>query len=480
VPPGGGPSPRAHFLDPVSKRAIDDLGPALTRRGVLKGLAAGAALAGCRRDLPPPPVVTGPLADIDTFVVVMMENRSFDHLLGALALDRAYPGRLRVDGLRGGEQNLDADGRPVLLRRRTDDIVVEDLRPAWDRSHHAWNAGRNDGFASATPAHLSPEVMTYHDRTLAPFHYALADEYTVCDRWFSSVLGPTWPNRFYLHAGTASGRRNNQVRLTHAPRTIWDALAARGVEARCYYAGLISWYTMAFASKMVTGRGHLLPSGIERFFHDARHGSLPPFSIVDPDFQISDLHPPRRLVFGEAFLASVVRAMEESPQWRRSMLVILYDEHGGFYDHVPPPRAVDPDPAFAQLGFRVPAIVVGPTVRRGAVVSTVFDHTSVLATLRARFGMESLGPRMDAAADLSSCLDPTAASAPRSRHFGRLELRPNELLASAGWDGGHDDMERVVASGRVPAGHVDGRSLEERVGGWLRVAQELDVVRVRG
>jgi phospholipase C len=162
------------------------------------------------------------------------------------------------------------------------------------------------------------------------------------------------------------------------------------------------------------------------------------------------------------------------------MLVILYDEHGGFYDHVPPPRAVDPDPAFAQLGFRVPAIVVGPTVRRGAVVSTVFDHTSVLATLRARFGIESLSPRMDAAADLSACLDPAAQSAPRSRRFGTLELHRNELLASAGWDGGHEDMESALATGRIPAAHADPRALEDRVGGWLRVAQELDVVRLRG
>jgi phospholipase C len=231
----------------------------------------------------------------------------------------------------------------------------------------------------------------------------------------------------------------------------------------------------------VTGRGSLLPTGIERFFRDARQGTLPPFSMVDPDFQISDLHPPRRMVFGEAFLASVVRAMEESPQWRRSLMLIVYDEHGGFYDHVPPPRTVDPDPAFAQLGFRVPAIVVGPQVRRGAVVSTQFEHTSVLATLRARFGIESLGPRVDAAADLSACIDPEAAATEkRTQRFAALELRQDELLACAGWDGGHDDMERALCSGRIDSGHVDRRGLEERVRSWLRVAQELDVVRVRG
>jgi phospholipase C len=454
----------------------------MTRRSALQGLAAGAALAGCRPPLVPQPGpgAQGLLAGIDTFVVVMMENRSFDHLLGALALDRSYPGRHLVDGLRGGESNRDPSGRPLLLHRRAVDIGAQDLRPAWDRSHLAWNDGRNDGFVRATPRHAA-DVMTYHDRELAPFHYALADQYTVCDRWFSSVLGPTWPNRMYLHAGTACGRRTNQLHLTGSPRTVWEAMAARGLEARCYYAGLISWYSMAFAGKALTGRGHLLPSGLERFFQDARQGTLPPFSVVDPDFQISDLHPPRRLVFGEAFLASVVRAMEESPQWRRSLMLILYDEHGGFYDHVPPPRTADGDPAFAQLGFRVPAIAVGPSVRRGGVVSTTFEHTSVLATLRTRFGIERLGSRMDAAADLSSCLDPQAIDTEkRTRRFSALELRQDELLACAGWDGGHEDMEQALCSGRIGAGHVDGRGLEERVRAWLRTAQELDVVRLRG
>jgi phospholipase C len=474
----------------VSDRAPEPPGVRIRRRTALQGLAAGLGTlaVGCGR--PQPPLIVPPagdpearrrLAGIDTFVVVMMENRSFDHLLGALAFDRDYPGRLAVDGLRGGESNLDVQGRPVPLQRRGTDITAGDLRPAWDRSHIAWNQGRNDGFArAARPQRLATEVMTYHDRELAPFHYALCDRYTVCDRWFSSLLGPTWPNRMYLHAGTARGRRTNELFLRGSPRTVWEAMAARGLEARCYYAGLISWYSMAFLGKAMSGRGHLLPNGIERFFRDARRGTLPPFSVVDPDFQISDLHPPRKLVFGEAFLASVVRAMESSPQWKRSLLVIVYDEHGGFYDHVPPPRTVDPDPAFAQLGFRVPAIVVGPSVRRGAVVSTQFDHTSVLATLRTRFGIESLGPRMDAAADLSSCIDPDAVADWSPARFDRLELQPREMLACAGWEGGHEEMEAALRSGRIRGEHVDPRDLEERLRGWLRVAEELDVVRVCG
>jgi phospholipase C len=449
----------------------------LTRRTALKVLGAGVGAAAARsahaapRDL---------LAGIDNFVVVMLENRSFDHLFGALAFDRDYPGRLRVDGLRGGESNLGLDGRPVVAERRTCDIVATDLRPGWDRSHEAWSGGRNDGFVRAAPEHLGRDIMAYHDRTLAPYHYALADRYTVCDRWFASVLGSTWPNRFFLHAGTAGGRKGNQPFLLGGPRTVWEALAARGIPGRCYQGGLLAWYSMAFLGKSLTGRGKVLPLGIERFFRDARQGTLPAFSIIDPDFQINDLHPPRRLVFGEAFLASVVRALEESPQWGRSLLVITYDEHGGFFDHVPPPAAPEGHPEFRQLGFRVPALVVGPTVRRGAVVSTPFDHTSVLATLRTRFGIESLAPRMDAAQDLSPCIDPAlVAEGPRTRDFPAFDLCASELHAACGWEGGHEEMALALQSGAVDPAHIDPRPLEERVRGWLRHAQELEVVRVR-
>src|SRR5439155_14553985 len=139
-------SSRAKYAAPADAGAVGALG--FTRRQALKGFAAGAALAaGCRgREIIAPGPAPDPeaqrlLAGIDTFVVVMMENRSFDHLLGALTFDRAYPGRLQIDGLRGGESNLDAAGRPLSLQRRSADIVVGDLRPAWDRSHGAWNGG---------------------------------------------------------------------------------------------------------------------------------------------------------------------------------------------------------------------------------------------------------------------------------------------------------------------------------------------------
>src|ERR1700733_11186172 len=128
--------------------------------------------------------------------------------------------------------------------------------------------------------------------------------------------------------------------------------------------------------------------------------------MIDPDFLTNDDHPSHNVQLGQAFMATIMAALAKSPQWARTLFVITYDEHGGFFDHVSPPKASDSQPGFDQFGFRVCSVVVGATVRAGYVNSTQYDHTSVAATLRTRFGITSLSQRMDAAADLSACLDP--------------------------------------------------------------------------
>ena len=149
------------------------------------------------------------------------------------------------------------------------------------------------------------------------------------------------------------------------------------------------WYSAAFPTRLLSGESAMVPGTIEDFFADARSGNLPNFALIDPDFKVNDAYPMRSLALCEAFVASLVKAMAESPQWKRSLLLVMFDEHGGYYDHVPPPRTVDLRPDFRQLGFRVPALAIGPTVREGAVVSTPLEHVSVAATLRARFGIET-------------------------------------------------------------------------------------------
>jgi phospholipase C len=451
------------------------------------GASAGALSAGC--GLGPVRCGGGPgpklesqsaaLAGVDALVVVMLENRSFDHLLGGLRADPDYPGRDRVDGLRGDESNLDVDGRPVLVHRM-DGSGRGNISPAhrWDLVRETWNDGRLDGFLKVNGGPFRAEVMSHLVRDQIPFLYSLADQFTVCDRWFASFPGPTWPNRAFLHATSSGGRRANDPFGFDTPPNVWDRLAERCLRGKNYGAGPLLWYTLAFPTRALSGNDSMMPASLDEFFDDAHAGNLPELSIVDPEFKVADGSPMHELALAEAFVAAVCRAMFESPQWSRSLLVVTFDEHGGYYDHVPPPKVDDPQPNFRQLGFRVPTIVVGPSVQAGAVVSTTFEHVSVAATLGRRFGLQSLGPRMDAATDLSSCLDPTLRRTAPIAALPTVEL-PSALTIAPPADAVPDpELQAALASGRVPANRIDPRSPTERMASWLRRAQELDAVKI--
>ncbi|MCS6915976.1 MAG: alkaline phosphatase family protein [Myxococcales bacterium] len=473
----------------------------ITRRTALQqmSLGLGALALGCglppsASDAPGPggPEPSGPeprdepeptlsprelLASIDTLVVVMMENRSFDHYLGMLRHDRAYPAAARVDGLRGDETNPDPSGQPVRIFR-LDTFRAKDPPHGWDACHAQWNEGRNDGFVRAHAGPHQAEVMGYYERSQIPLYYALCDRYTVCDRWFCSVLGPTWPNRFYLHATTAEGKKNNSPFWVGGPPTVWERLRERGLRGK-NYAASVAFYLGGFVGKTLAGNSPVAP--LEEFFRDARQGTLPPLAMIDPDYTSNDDHPDHDIRLGQAFVATIVQALAHSPQWSRSLLVIIYDEHGGFYDHVPPPRTVDPRPEFQQLGFRVPALVVGPTVRSGFVNSTQLEHCSVAATLRTRFDIRSLGPRMDATADLSSCIDPRRVGrpAPPPTDLPRPEV-DTRLLAEPGQGrSSQPELQQMLREGLIPPHLVDGRPTRERTLAWLQMGERLGAVRLR-
>jgi phospholipase C len=459
-----------------------------SRREALKHLGLGvaaAAGAGCMPapnrcgGMPPAAPATGPLGAIDTFVVVMMENRSFDHHLGALRSDRSYPGAAALDGLTGRETNPDEQGTLVRSSRMPGKGTFNPLH-RWEPSHQAFDGGRNDGFILANAGPGREEVMGYHDRERLPIQYALADQYTVCDRWFASVMGPTWPNRFYLQAGTSGGERGNASMGLGGGPTLWERMADRCLPTRNYFAGALPWYAVGFPARAFSGNDANSTVRIEDFFRDARDGNLPPLSIVDPDFFTNDGHPIHDLALSEVFLGAIYRALAASPQWSRSLLVITYDEHGGFFDHVPPPPAADDHPDFRQLGFRVPSIVVGPTVWQGRVVSTTFDHVSVAATMASRFGIASLGARMDGSHDLSACLDPDRVGnpAPPLQRFPLVELTQAQTLEALSRPASQPEMMQAYLEHRVPEHMVDPRTPEERMTGWLRWAQELEVARV--
>jgi phospholipase C len=470
---------------------------ALERFGVLLGSTVLPGAAGCglgpRVCAGEPPAEIPPateqdararalLEQIDTFVVVMLENRSFDHFLGGLRLDSSYPGRAELDGLTGQEANLDSGGRLVRVARMPGDgrgsvIPAHD----WARVRQTFNGGKNDRFVAVNRGPFETEVMSYLGRDQLPFFHALADRFTVFDRWFASYMGQTWPNRYYLHATTSAGRRTNRPLGINAPLSIWERMAERCHSTRNYGAGKVLWYSVAFPTRLFSGESAVLPGQIEDFFHDARTGNLPNFSIIDPDFTVNDAYPKRSPALCEAFVAGIVRALAESPQWKRSLLLITFDEHGGYYDHVAPPLAPDVRPDFRQLGFRVPALAVGPTVWQGKVVSTQLEHVSVAATLRARFGIQTLSPRMDAANDVSGCIDPRrlADPAPAPRDLPRVELESvSRIVAESA--SSQAEIDEALRERRVPAELVDPRSDAERISSWLRLAQELDVVRVAG
>jgi phospholipase C len=401
------------------------------------------------------------LAPIDTFVVLCMENRSFDHMLGGLTLE----GRA-VDGLQPAMSNPDAMGLPVAVYPETE-LRLEDLPHSWDGSHAQWNGGANDGFVTTGAGH----AMAYYTRSQLPAIYGLADQFTVCDRWFCSVLGPTWPNRFFLHGATSMGRTKNEV--AYFFKSIFHALGEKGLTGTNYY------HDVAWAAGAYTKLDGLVP--VERFFADAQAGTLPNLSIVDPLFLgpfANDDHPDHDVGKGQALIATVFNALVNSPQWNRCMFIVTYDEHGGFFDHVAPPTTVDERPSFAQLGFRVPAVVAGPHVRRGCTVSTVLDHVSVIATLTRRFGLTPLNARVSATADLSSCIDPALLATPMAGLPVSVDLSRTRLRSRPD-AGDHPELREALRRGRIPRALDRRREAGEILERVLREGERLGAIRGR-
>ena len=378
---------------------------------------------------PQPALDPGLLSNIDHIVVLMMENRSFDHMLGYLS---KHGGRADVDGLRGGEKNR-FKGRDFLSFPLTGTQFI--VGPCHDHACVVTqvDGGKMDGFvvdfapraeaATAKGINVNPgDVMGYYDAAKVPVYAALAREFLICQRWFCSHPGPTWPNRFYGLTGRLSRDAHGRTELDNpkisdfAPvstKTIFDHLTDQRVSWHYYEHGfcflrLFDRYTFDI-SNILDAR-----DPVKGFFAAAHAGTLPSVSFIDPDFidvpPGSDDHPPTDIARGQHLIAEVVRAVINGPLWSKTLLVITYDEHGGFFDHVPPP----PAPAVSGIdryGPRVPALVISPWVERGKTTDGVFDHTSILKTIARRFlsaRPPDLGERMAEAQDLSMVLRSTA------------------------------------------------------------------------
>lgn len=413
--------------------------PSPSRRETLVG--AAATVAACSGPSPTDTAPAPEAATIDTIIFVMMENRSFDHYLGGLTLAE---GRTDVDGVTAEMSNPDSDGVEHVVAPATLHCVA-DPGHSWGDSHSQFNDGANDGFVVEYEGRVGSgpvgEVMSYQLRANIPITHALADAYTVCDRWFCSVMGPTWPNRFFAHAGSSDGQTNNDFPEGGAFtfQTLWSTLDEAGIAWKYYYTDVpyIGLFEGAFRSETT--------AYLEDFVRDAERGDLPPVVWIDPGFSYNDDHPPHHPGLGQEFLAIVYDAIAKSPQWGRCLLVITYDEHGGFFDHVAPPTTDDDRAAdgFDQLGFRVPTLIIGPYVRPGAD-HTVFDHTSWLKYVCERFDLTPWTARIRAANSIGAVLDTDRMS--RAEAYDPITLPAFDIDdASVGEECGYGGPPSAVA-----------------------------------
>ena len=383
----------------------------MRRRAFLRGSAALAAAAtlpswtGCANPFLPLPNFSG----LDHIVVTMMENRSFDHFLGwlpnadARQSDLAFP---------------DAGGTLHPTFALAPDYMgcsYSPPSPSFDGGRAQYDEGKMDGFLRVE----SPFAIGYYGPADVPFLAQAALHFTVLDRYFCSTMSPTGPNRLFVHAAQ-SDRIDDDARPTTIP-TIWDRLLAAGVSCR-YYFPVFSGVEFPFLS-LWSGKYDAISAPYATFVSDVTAGRLPSVAYVEPPFGHnfipgSDQHPPADIRSGDAFLSQVYRLLVNSPQWRRTLWLITYDEWGGFFDHVPPPRAAAANPADTDvvggkqlLGMRVPAVIVSPFAQgdpaNNRVNSLVFDHTSVLKLIEWRWNLRPLTARDggDDVANLALALD---------------------------------------------------------------------------
>jgi len=377
----------------------------MKRRDALKAMGGIAGAATLGKVLPGCGDGDDGPTGITTVVYMMMENRSYDHLFGARSLLEGKPG----DGLVAGMKNPNTAGTDIEIFQvgDHDKVCVLDPPHGWDASRVQYDGGLMDGFVKAYEASHGEglvDVMGYLARSHEPVSWALADHYTSCDRWFASVLGPTWPNRMYWHSGTSMGlTENTRPEGGFSWDTIYHRLAAKDVAWR-YYFGDVA--TIALISTLEGIGDHIFR--LEEFFDHAAAGTLPPVVYIDPAFSSNDDHPPHHTILGQQLIASVYTALASSPQWKNTLFLLTYDEHGGYFDHVAPPStAADEyaDVGFNQFGIRVPALVVGPYAKQAAVVSTQYDHASALKHIQNMFALDPLTMRTEQASDLTDCID---------------------------------------------------------------------------
>jgi phospholipase C len=385
------------------------------------------------------------LADVDHIIVLMMENRSFDHMLGYLALEGGIPG---VDGLRPDMHN-EYQGQTFPVHPLTDTTFPGEANPRHDGASVLEQLADSNGgfvrnFAEKTGASDPGLVMGYYTAEQLPVYDHLARNFTICERWFSSVPGATWPNRLYSVAGAAAGSPDDLplfpyywmksfVRhLDHAKRSwrwySYDPGTLRFIDHKYRLRRDTNFAFVEQRTPEEEIQAQILSEG-SSLLDDIANDTLPDVAWIDPNFtdlhlfpHSNDDHPPADVTAGQELVLNIYRALAANPSvWAKSMLVIVYDEHGGLYDHVPPPEAPDDDAKFSRYGVRVPAIVVSPWSAAGFASGQLFDHTSLIKTILLRSCIKdgkipNMGRRVSEANDLSVLLTSETQRQPPADH----------------------------------------------------------------
>jgi phospholipase C len=415
---------------------------------------------------------------IDTYVVLALENRSFDHMLGFLK-SPSYP----IDGLNGTETNpVDphvSPQQPVTVNQNAKyygDLADpgHSLNPAVIRQLYGLSDAEiqqltaypattplNNGFVydyslqtagKDEPPVVASNIMNCFAPAKLPALAGLAQEFAICDQWYASIPGPTLPNRWYLHCATSGGYLGGSLQLT-ALTTIQWLMSINNRSWKIYYGDIPHALTL---TRLWSSRSNFV--NFDQFAKDAAAGALPNYSFIEPRYFLfaNDQHPPHDVARGEALIATIYNALRSSPQWNRCMFIVTYDEHGGLYDHVPPPPATDPDGLTGyddsgnvwlpfhcdRFGVRVPAIVVSPYVPKKTIASTLYDHTSIARTIEERFNLPALTARDAAANSLGSI-----ASLTEPRTDAPQKITPPKQLSE-------------VAEGDVPLSDLQQQLLE--------------------
>ncbi|GAA2228422.1 alkaline phosphatase family protein [Kitasatospora cystarginea] len=388
-----------------------------------------------------------PLSGVDHLVVLMLENRSFDHMLGFLYPNNVSDAGQEYAGLTGDESNPDKGGQAVKVRR----IEPTDRHPYFmpganpGEGYRPTNAqlfgsltpptppvATMQGFVTnfadtlvlrkqnphqtVLPGTVADDIMACFAPETLPVLSALARGYAVCDHWFGSVPTETMPNRAFACAATSQGHLDDHTHSFTCP-SIFGLLSKHQVTWRVYGYQDPPLTSGNFPDIHSASADHF---GVFTDFQtDARTGKLPAFSFLEPSWQAAgnSQHPVLDVALGEQLIQQVYQTLRGGPGWNRTLFVLTYDEHGGCYDHVPPPACAPPADGtagefgfgFDRFGVRVPTVLVSPLIARGTVFrapggATPLDHTSILRTLEQRWSLPSLTARDAAASDVSAVL----------------------------------------------------------------------------